>query len=471
MCLLLFSSHTMAAVLAAGFLLVRVTSVPQRQQLLYSSGIPNPMIDASSCHMRTFSFLCDPNDILTAEQKKTIAEESIGHFFLPSSNICGPKDDEIQVAVAIIRKMDVHHVSEDDEDNVLLEMAKELAIQTHNDWGVGTVHESCEGTGVLLFLSVEDKTCFISVGKALSNVLTDWRLDYIISKVMKPDLRLNQYDKAIMEAVRQIKSYVNQGPPALQERMQSTFLDFVPFILFMLLALTFVRIAEFQQRRSRSEYAAVCSQLNEIERSRALALQGEYNCKSCPICLEPFQINSNSSEKSESKEEKKDAENEKLLRDVSIGSDGLPVKLLRCGHVFDETCWNEWAKNGRGDPTVCPICRTNIGKSFTLPHADTSERFITSSTTSTADVSTPVVAQHSNEMNFRLNRLMLRYPRYISQSNIILWSQDGYDGPITRDPDFIRRDPGNHSYSMKQERCYTTSFGGGKSSGGRGGKW
>lgn len=459
----------MRILVSAGVLSLSAVCMSQQEvRGQYSFKIPNPTMDASSCHMPTTSFLCDSNNVLTPDQKKRIAEESVGYFSLPSHHICGPsRNDEIQIAVAVIKKMDgffnKYSISEDDvaDDDVLLATAKELAIQTHNDWGVGAVHDSCNGTGILLFLSLEDKTCFISVGKAISQVLTDRRLDYIITKVMKTELRDKHYDKAILSAVRQIRNYIAQGPPTMYEHLNGILLELTPFLLFVLLALLFIRIAEYRQRLSRSDYAAVSSQLNEIERSRALALQGEYNCTSCPICLEPFQLRDNISHSSCKAEEKtiNDSQQERLLLlcDVSIGSDGLPVKLLRCGHVFDETCWQEWVTNGRGAATTCPICRANIG-------------VIPSPTTDVAENPNSLVDQHPNEMRFRLSRLMARYPSYISQSNIVLWTEDGYDGPIRQDPNFAGRDTVNHRY-FRQEGFPTTSFGGGKSTGGRGGKW
>jgi|NOAtaT_6_FD_contig_101_665313_length_1538_multi_8_in_0_out_0_2 uncharacterized membrane protein YgcG len=450
----------------AGFLFVSgLCKTQQERRQKYLSNIPNPTVDAAACHMKRSSFLCDLDNILSTDEKKNIAEEGIGYISLPSKHICGPnRNDEIQIAVAVVEKMYVDKSNMNEDSTLLIETAQDLAIQTHNDWGVGTVHESCDGTGVLLFLSIEDKTCFISVGKALSQVLTDHRLDYVISKVMRPDLRHKQYDKAIIGGVRQIKSFIVQGPPSIHERLHFISLDLTPFVLFVLIAALFVRITEYRQRRSRSEYAAVCSQLNEIERSRALALQGMYNCTSCPICLEPFQVHDKITQSTNRTEEKdNDTTQERLLHDVSIGSDGLPVRLLRCGHIFDETCWHEWVKNGRGDATSCPICRADIG---ITPTANSS----TSSTTGTTEHPTALVDHHPNEMRFRLSRLMVRYPRYISQSNIVLWTEDGYDGPIVRDPDFIRRDPVNRQYT-KQERFPETGFGGGKSSGGRGGRW
>merc|ERR1712124_125232 len=64
--------------------------------------------------------------------------------------------------------------------------------------------------------------------------------------------------------------------------------------------------------------------------------------KSCPICLEDFSS-------------------------TTHGSDGHPIQLLRCGHVFDKTCYQEWVSSGNGDVTKCPICRIDVGVNFNIP--------------------------------------------------------------------------------------------------------
>jgi hypothetical protein len=45
-----------------------------------------------------------------------------------------------------------------------------------------------------------------------------------------------------------------------------------------------------------------------------------------------------------------------------IGTDKLPIKLLRCGHIFDTTCWKIWVDSGQGNPWVCPVCRQDVGR-------------------------------------------------------------------------------------------------------------
>ena len=62
-----------------------------------------------------------------------------------------------------------------------------------------------------------------------------------------------------------------------------------------------------------------------------------------------------------------DNANQKLARVDSygiplIGSDDKPIKMLRCGHLFDKTCWEMWTDSGTGNPCICPVCRQDVGR-------------------------------------------------------------------------------------------------------------
>lgn len=46
-----------------------------------------------------------------------------------------------------------------------------------------------------------------------------------------------------------------------------------------------------------------------------------------------------------------------------IGTDDKPIKLLRCGHIFDTTCWQMWVDSGQGNVLICPVCRQDVGAS------------------------------------------------------------------------------------------------------------
>lgn len=45
------------------------------------------------------------------------------------------------------------------------------------------------------------------------------------------------------------------------------------------------------------------------------------------------------------------------------GADGKKIKLLRCGHIFCETCWRTFVHSGCSNPCNCPVCRQDVGKS------------------------------------------------------------------------------------------------------------
>ena len=45
------------------------------------------------------------------------------------------------------------------------------------------------------------------------------------------------------------------------------------------------------------------------------------------------------------------------------GADRKKIKILRCGHIFCESCWKGWVHSGHGNPCICPVCRQDVGKS------------------------------------------------------------------------------------------------------------
>jgi len=91
--------------------------------------------------------------------------------------------------------------------------------------------------------------------------------------------------------------------------------------------------------------------LKKAEMVRAKLLQEKYSCTACPICLEEFSLKEGTTESVETKT---------VDPLPTVGSDGLPLKLLRCGHVFDLSCWESWVDKGKGNPLNCPLCRQDI---------------------------------------------------------------------------------------------------------------
>lgn len=97
----------------------------------------------------------------------------------------------------------------------------------------------------------------------------------------------------------------------------------------------------------------------------------------CPICLEPFDwipekgtctdcSNSDVGSMSPTPDKRKYQKHHKSVDSLDIptvGSDDRPIKLLRCGHIFDMTCWQTWVDSGTcGNPWICPVCRQDVGR-------------------------------------------------------------------------------------------------------------
>ncbi len=247
----------------------------------------------------------------------------------------------------------------------------------HDTWGVGNDVPSCGGgTGIVIFLSTSDRALFISRGRALDTILTDARLDHIIEKNMKPWLRQEQYSEGLKETIHQLGVYLQKGPPSGGERIAKFLTEY--FVLFVIASSAMLVFRDsWKRRQAGQKYARVASQLNQLDRTRAEALQGRYRSTSCPICLEDFQVKTSAPSTSAGHDHEETTESLKCKKDSHanlrhtsptldsdtsdmIGSDGLPLRLLRCGHVFDETCWAEWVDKG-SSITRCPICQQSVG--------------------------------------------------------------------------------------------------------------
>jgi uncharacterized membrane protein YgcG len=334
----------------------------------------------------------------------------------------------------------------------------------HNQWGVG-METPCGGTGVLIFLSIEDRAIYISRGSALESVLTDRRLDRTIES-MKVLLQKQRYGEAVVKALRNMEFLLQLGQPLFRERVHDWIVaNSDMFALAFIVG--FFSLCIWRDERAKRNYAQVASHLDELDRARAEALQGRFLAVSCPICLECFQprVEGINSQK---------------------GSDGLPLKLLRCGHVFDETCWAAWVSSGQVNVAKCPICNQEVCWSDIVPPrngsaetrrlvgTDRNEMNSGSLDDSSQQGETEVLQQYSRERNFRLTRLGDRYPQFIGPQQLQLWTRSTHDGQLATDPSFVNSDPQLQSTSGGGSSSGSSSsggFGGGSSGGGRGGTW
>jgi len=317
----------------------------------------------------------------------------------------------------------------------------------------------------------------------MDNTLTDRRLDYVMDDI-RSLLQEESYHDAIVATIEKIVYYLESGPPdPIEEALEWI----VPLAFFSVFAglMGAQWYTAFQQRRA---YARVSSQLSELDRTRAEALQGRYRATSCPICLEEFEIDDTDGT-------------------PKCGSDHLPLKLLRCGHVFDETCWSQWVTTGRGNVTKCPVCNQDVGApptaatnqlhdSQTLPtenntaaSAEGSERQPEETTAQQEggeeqreedrlvriDNNREILQQYQRERRFRLARLGARYPQFVRPHQIQQWSQPNYQGSLVQEKSFVNSNPTRQAASSGGSHYRSGSsnggFGGGFSGGGRGGRW
>ena len=449
--------------------------------------------------------ICNPDSILS-ERTKMVEENDVSSVTtalreletrheLKCSN--DRTSTEIQMAVVIVNNIDMNGKNHYNDD-YKLNKAKSLAISLHDAWGVGNIQ--CNGSGILLFLSIRDRVAYISTSQGLTRILTKTRIDHIIDE-MKPFLRDEEYSKAIVNSIHYIMEYLDQGPPSFGEQYFS--------LLFIgTLAGAMIGFDKWNKKK-KTEYVKVKSHLNQIDHDRAMALMGKYQCSSCPICLEDFKSPADAdtdTQKGIASNDEKDKESPpaspapayNLETNTSagipipyIGNDNKPLQLLRCGHAFDKSCWEKWISTPSRNIHQCPICKQDIVASsysdetrLVSHHRNQEVRpFISGMNNNNVGNNmwrTPSFSRQQrqqiylSERNFRIQRLHHRYPNYIQQSNVDRWTQENYDGTMTQDNDFVHKDPDpvvHNQSSSSYKGGSSSSFGGGCSGGGGGGTW
>lgn len=436
----------------------------------------------------------------------------------------------VQIAVAVVESMELvdNDISYENDDDVE-ELAGQFATSLHNKWGVGQeiilidkdgiTGGNCDGgTGVLVFMSIRDRIVFISVGGALSHLLTSDRIDHIIHNDMRADLNRANYELGLTKGIDAIAELLEKGEePSVFEQISDKWSDNSLFLAFVWIIAVFGNEAfqRWKRRREQRIYAQAALRLSELDRTRAEELRRSYTRTSCcPICLEDFSS-------------------------TVVGSDGHPIQLLRCGHAFDKSCYQNWVSSGYCDVTKCPVCRTDIGFSLDdLPTTSTSDNSVyfrpftantiseegndhnDSSRINNSDSDLPSIVTNNdgitfafdddndndsknlarriswrdtNRMilyqrnrNYRLQRLSDLYPRFITTDAVTRWSSRTFTGSLVSDPCFRIRDPAvtkktrrycssprdnEHGFSSDDDYRENVTFSGGTSAGGKGGRF
>eukprot|EP00977_Amphora_coffeiformis_P010530 scaffold2479_cov151-Amphora_coffeaeformis.AAC.2 len=340
-----------------------------------------------------------------------------------------PWTPTVDLAVALVRKMNLPAVlregsyfAYEDEDDMVNDAAQIFARTLHDAWwknpdecsnvstDINNVNPAdCHhgDNGILIFLSIQDRVCFISTGSEVSAILPWWRLDHIVAS-MKPDLRRRAYGDAILQAIKDLSRMLEAGPPTISDRLHDFVARFGVVIAFAFFTFAFGAWGEYRDRRKRWQYAEQRSRLSSVEREKASMLQQEYKSRCCPICLEDFDYGDEKQEnvdettslgswsaRTEDDTEKESlADNSKRVDRFGIplkGADGKRIKMLRCGHIFCESCWRQWVHSGCGNPCNCPVCRQDVGKN---PSKRSSRRCPRSSRPDPAGRSSEAISTH-----------------------------------------------------------------------------
>lgn len=171
---------------------------------------------------------------------------------------------------------------------------------------------------------------YVARGPALSERLSDRRVERTLEQI-QPMLRQGRYADAIVDMVERIHFDILHGD-SHDCRVPYRFLLGMGLCFVAQLALSSAIEFAYRHRVFRSKPKE--QQWSELDRIHAESLKSRFQAYSCPICLNGF-------------------------RGSHVGADDKPLKLLRCGHVLDTTCWDAWemACLLNGSAAKCPICR------------------------------------------------------------------------------------------------------------------
>lgn len=88
------------------------------------------------------------------------------------------------------------------------ETIETYAVKLFEEWGIGMGKED---SGILLLIARDDREMRIEVGYGLEPVVTDIQSGYIIRETLTPAFQAGDFDKGVMEAVRQLRELASTG--------------------------------------------------------------------------------------------------------------------------------------------------------------------------------------------------------------------------------------------------------------------
>lgn len=131
---------------------------------------------------------------------------------------------------------------------------------------------------VLIFISTQDRICYISSGTRIAAILPWWRLEHVVQD-MKQDLRRGRTGDALGVAIDELTALLLEGPPTFGDRVNDFFQRFGVVMLFTIFTFVFATWGECRDRRKRFFFAERRSRMTAAEMERARSLQKEFRTK------------------------------------------------------------------------------------------------------------------------------------------------------------------------------------------------
>ncbi|KAF6250917.1 TLP18.3, Psb32 and MOLO-1 founding proteins of phosphatase-domain-containing protein [Scenedesmus sp. NREL 46B-D3] len=477
---------------------------------------PNPQKDVYDCGRDgRKSSVCDPDNILSKESANMVEglineiAEATPPFRSAECGSLGQKG--FQVAVALMHKMD--HAKHADKAAT----AKAFARALHDAWGVGD--PECQN-GLLVLMAINDREVYISSGRGVKSVVSDDQLSMVLDNI-KPALKHKRYADAVLEAVQQLGLLVSGQTPDKPGIDSDD--GWGIFAFFCMIVTTVIGWAWYSQSKQNARFERCANKLNSIKRDQAAIRSRQYAATSCPICLEDFDVPAPAGTSSaaaaaaapsgssmDGAGADAPAPSAPLLSGSSSGAGagagsssaaaaaaagagsssgrgsrrvgksasgkGQAAKkplVLRCGHAFCDPCISQWLKSH----TNCPICRKDLEDQEEQPPAAEQPP-----ASCGAAAGTGVRAQHDviqqqvwlPELGFRLRRLRMMYPDFVTDPMVYAWEEDiaaGRSLNMGVVQQFEARNPARQQQleaSGRQGASSSASFGGGSTYGGGG---
>jgi uncharacterized membrane protein YgcG len=220
-----------------------------------------------------------------------------------------------QIAVAVISRMNKQFVTNAGGRE---DAAATFAKKVHDLWGVGTAEKN---DGVLIFIAVEDRVLYISVGEGMLNRLDSVAIRIVFDAAVST-LKEGNLDLAVQNAVKMVSeastsSAKYRGSSSNSGHKNGRWNYALPSAFLFLMFLGIAQLSLSARKEGKKEAAVRVVQDDTL---------------SCPHCLEPYEASPNN-------------------RSIS-----RVRNTLSCGHAVCTACMGEMTREG------CGVCLSSPAK-------------------------------------------------------------------------------------------------------------